>query len=89
LDHSDFGHLILPFGVAQGGELVEPFRISSFVLRIWLRLRRAVFSARDSSFWGGIIEKTREFVKERFAVREKETRKELSVPMEMFYFTGL
>ena len=25
--HLDFGNLDLPFGFAQGGELVEPFRI--------------------------------------------------------------
>ena len=33
LGHLDFGHLILPFDVAQGGELVEPFRISDFDIR--------------------------------------------------------
>jgi len=62
LDHLNFAHSDLPFDMAQGGEsldsardlepvegLVEPFRISSFVLRIWLRLCRAVFFARDPS----------------------------------------
>jgi hypothetical protein len=34
LDHLDFGHSILPFDLAQGGEPAEPFRISDFVLRI-------------------------------------------------------
>jgi hypothetical protein len=29
-DHLNLGHSILPFDMAQGGELVEPFRISSF-----------------------------------------------------------
>jgi len=27
--HFDFGNLNLPFDLAQGGELVEPFRIST------------------------------------------------------------
>jgi hypothetical protein len=31
----NFGHFILPFDLAQGGELVEPFRISDFVFRIY------------------------------------------------------
>jgi len=31
---SCFDHSVLPFDVAQGGEPVEPFRISNFVLRI-------------------------------------------------------
>jgi hypothetical protein len=35
LGHLDFGHSILPFDFAQGGELVEPFRVSDFVLRIY------------------------------------------------------
>jgi hypothetical protein len=30
----EFGNSILPFDWAQCGELVEPFRISDFVLRI-------------------------------------------------------
>ena len=30
LDHS-----VLPFDLAQGGEPVEPFRVSNFVLRIY------------------------------------------------------
>jgi hypothetical protein len=34
LGNLNFGHFILPFDLAQGGELVEPFRISDFVLRI-------------------------------------------------------
>jgi hypothetical protein len=34
LEHWDFGPLILSFDFAQDGELVEPFRISYFVLRI-------------------------------------------------------
>ena len=34
LGHLDFGHSILPFDLAQGGEPVEPFRVSDFVLRI-------------------------------------------------------
>jgi len=33
-DHSNLDHAVLPFDLAQGGELVEPFRISNFVLRI-------------------------------------------------------
>jgi hypothetical protein len=33
--HLGFGHSILPFDAAQGGELVEPFRVSDFVLRIF------------------------------------------------------
>ncbi|RLC06384.1 MAG: hypothetical protein DRH90_03480 [Deltaproteobacteria bacterium] len=33
-DHSNLDHSVLPFDVAQGGEPVEPFRISNFVLRI-------------------------------------------------------
>jgi len=32
-EHSNFGHFLLPFDVAQGGELVEPFRASDLVLR--------------------------------------------------------
>ena len=35
LEHCDFGDLNLPFGFAQGGELVEPFRISIFGFRIY------------------------------------------------------
>jgi hypothetical protein len=35
LGHLDFDHSILPFDFVQGGELVEPFRVSDFVLRIW------------------------------------------------------
>ncbi len=35
LDHLDFGHSVLPFDSAQGGEPVEPFRVSDFVLRIY------------------------------------------------------
>ena len=30
----DFDHWILPFDSAQGAELVEPFRVSDFVLGI-------------------------------------------------------
>ena len=33
-DHSNFSHWRLPFDVTQGGEPVESFRISNFVLRI-------------------------------------------------------
>jgi hypothetical protein len=32
--HLDFGNSNLPFDLAQGGELVEPFRISDFLFRI-------------------------------------------------------
>jgi hypothetical protein len=32
--HSNFEHLNLPFSFAQGGEPVEPFRISGFDIRI-------------------------------------------------------
>jgi hypothetical protein len=32
--HLNFGHSYLPFDFAQGGELVEPFRISCFEFRI-------------------------------------------------------
>ena len=35
LGHLDLGHSILPFDVAQGGELVEPFRISDFEFRFF------------------------------------------------------
>jgi len=41
---------------------------------------------KQAGAWGGIIEKTWAFVKKRFAVQEKEKRKELRVPFEMFYF---
>ena len=34
LGHLDFGHSILPFDLAQGGEPVEPFRVSDFVVCI-------------------------------------------------------
>ncbi len=34
LEHSNLGHSVLSFDIAQGGEPVEPFRISIFVLRI-------------------------------------------------------
>jgi len=34
-NHLDFGHSILSFDWAQDGELVEPFRVSDFVLRIY------------------------------------------------------
>jgi len=33
-DHLNLEHSVLPFDLAQGGELVEPFRILNFVLRI-------------------------------------------------------
>jgi hypothetical protein len=35
LSHLDFGHSILSFDIAQDGELVESFRVSDFVLRIY------------------------------------------------------
>jgi hypothetical protein len=35
LEHCGFGDLNLPFDLAQGGELVEPFRISIFGFRIF------------------------------------------------------
>jgi hypothetical protein len=44
-----------------------------------------VSSAREPVAWGGIIEKTGAFVKKRFAVREKEIRKELRLAFVMFY----
>jgi hypothetical protein len=47
-----------------------------------------VSSAREPLAWAGIIEKTRAFVKERFAVFGRR-RKELRVPFEMFYFVGV
>ena len=33
-DHLDFGNSDLPFDLAQGGELVEPFRAPGFGFRI-------------------------------------------------------
>jgi hypothetical protein len=35
--HFDFGNSHLPFDFTQGGELVEPFRISIFGFRIYTR----------------------------------------------------
>jgi hypothetical protein len=41
--HLDFGNSNLPFDLAQGGELVEPFRISDFRF-IRVRFKKAFAS---------------------------------------------
>ena len=44
LGHWDFGHSTLPFDFAQGGEPVEPFRVSDFAC-----LRRSGFAQAGAS----------------------------------------
>jgi hypothetical protein len=44
--HWSFGHLVLPFDLAQGGELAEPFRKSDFDIH-----QNTVFEIRSKDLW--------------------------------------
>ena len=57
-EHSNLVHLILPFDLAQGGELVEPFGISNLMLWIFIVTAADIIKRNDFSLQDRLLKGT-------------------------------